>query len=216
MDLRSLGSGEQGDEEPYRPRPEHGEPIARSDVRRLGSPKRVAAGFHERAEHAVHAIGKRVERRDRHDQLLRERPRPAVPDAHLEPVGTDMLRAAPAATAAAAAEHRVAHDPPPDPVLIDPVADRRDDPAPFVADAHRVAGLTVVEVGHPTREELGVRAAHTGPLDVDDDLADRGDWLVDLLHGGTARSGDDERTQRLDGARVRSRGPLRRSAHAPC
>jgi hypothetical protein len=48
------------------------------------------------------------------------------------------------------------------------------------------------EVGHVAGPELGVGAAHPGPVDVDDDLAVGRDRVGDFVHRPLARGGDDE------------------------
>src|SRR4051794_30114266 len=127
-----------------------------------------------------------------HGQLLGERSGPAVADPDLVPVRAQVLPAAGAALAGAAAEHGVAGHPAAEPGRIDPRAGRGDDAAPLVADADRVDGLVAVQVGHRAGEELRVRAADPGPLDVHDDLARTRFGRCHVLDLGRGRTGDDE------------------------
>ncbi len=62
----------------------------------------------------------------RNGQLLGQRAGAAAADPDLLPVLADVLVAAPAAAADAVAEHRVAHDPAPEPGGVDAVADGGD------------------------------------------------------------------------------------------
>jgi hypothetical protein len=101
-------------------------------------------------------------------------------------------RSAGAALAGAAAEHGIAGHPAAEPGRIDLRADLGDDAAPLVADADRVGGLAAVQVGHRAGEELRVRAADPGALDVDDDLARAWFGGCHVLDLGLARAGDDE------------------------
>ncbi len=80
--------------------------------------------------------------------------------------------------------------------LIDPSPHDDHLAAPLVAEAHRVARVTLIEIGHLTGEELDVGAAHADTGDVDDDLAGTGCGCRDVLHRTAARTMHDEGTHR--------------------
>ena len=66
-------------------------------------------------------------------------------------------------------------------VGVDARPERRDHTAPLVPEAHRVVGVSLVQVGHLAGPELHVGAAHTDSVDVDDDLALAGDRIGNVL-----------------------------------
>ena len=140
--------------------------------------------------------GSGTQRPHGHRQLLRQRARPAEPDADLVAVRAEVLAPARAARARPAAEHRVAGHPTADPRRIDAVPDRRHGAGPLVADPDRIRRLVRVQVGHLARVELDVRAADTGPVDVDDHLAGPGLRPRQLAHLRDAGTGDHERPHR--------------------
>src|SRR3712207_9192564 len=74
-----------------------------------------------------------------------------------------------AAAAGPVAQHGVAHDPPAEPRPVDAIAESGDATGPLVAQAHRIGGVPLGEVGHLPGEELDVRAAEPHPLHVDED-----------------------------------------------
>ena len=162
------------DQQADRPGPEHqqpGRPAASSAAPRRA--QRVAARLDQRAEHARRRRpGSACSDAGRHGDLLGQRAGPAAADADLVPVLAHVLAARAAAAADAAAEHRVARDPPAEPGRVDAGADaRRPCPHHSWPEPHRVRGVALVQVGHLAGEELDVGAAHADPLDVDDDLA---------------------------------------------
>ncbi len=147
------------------------DPVARP--RCLGRPQRVGSRLDHRPGDVVDGVGQRVQRGDGHRQLLGQRSRPAAADPDLGAVSQTCWRPERHRSAVAAAEHRVAGDPPAEPVRLDALADRADDPAPLVTEAHRVGGMAVVQVGHVAGVELDVGAADADAGDVDDGLAGR-------------------------------------------
>jgi hypothetical protein len=171
MHFGAAGSQEERDEYADGPRPEHEDAVAGSGLRGLGGAKRAVAGFDEGIRHRVKGIGQDAQGRDRHGDLLCQRARPAVADADLGAVLTDVLMSAHATPAGAVADHGVAHDAAADPAGVDVGGDGGHPSAPLVADAHRVGRVSLVQVGHLAGEELHISAAHTDAVDVDDHLA---------------------------------------------
>jgi hypothetical protein len=52
--------------------------------------------------------------------------------------------------------------------------------------------MPLLQVGHPSGEELDVRAADAGPVHVDDDLARTRRRRLDIKHGRLSRPGHDK------------------------
>ena len=192
MDLGARGAQEHRGEQADRARAEDQRAVAGADARGLGGAQRVAAGLDERAEDGVDAVGQRVQRRHRNGDPLGQRTRQVAPDADLLPVRADVLVAAPAAVAGAVTDHGVAHGPAAHPARVDALAHGADPPAPLVPEAHRVAGVALVQVRHLAGEELDVRAAEADPLDVEDHAADGGRRRLDIEDGRLAPAGHDE------------------------
>src|SRR5690606_1648235 len=128
------------------------------------------AGFDKRARDIVDGVGQTLQRRHRHGEPLGERARASASDPDLGARLAHVLSAVPTASALRASEHGVARDARAQPGRLYAVADRRDDAAPLVADAHGKRRMPAVEVAHLAREELNVRAADTGAHDIDDGL----------------------------------------------
>ena len=187
---------EQGDEQADRARTEHEQPVAGRQRRRAHGAQRIAAGLDEGAEHRVDRVGQPMERGHGTGEPFRQGTGPAVPDADLEPVRTDVLPAPEAALAMAAAEHRVADDAAPHPRSRDARPDGRPPAAPLVPDAHGIVGLAGVEIAHRAGEELRVGATHPGSFDLDDHLVRGRHGRLHVLDGRLSRSGDDERAHR--------------------
>ena len=91
-----------------------------------------------------------------------------------------------------APEHRVADHSSADPCRIDFAADCGHGPAPFVPEAHRIGGVSVVQIGHFPGEEFHVGAAHSHAGDVHHDLAGLRDRRLHVLHRALAGGGEDE------------------------
>ncbi len=124
--------------------------------------------------------------------MLSERAGPAIANADLIPVGADVLPAAEAPGAVAAAEHGVAGDPAPDPGLVDPITNGGDGSGPFMPNPDGVLRLTGFQVRHLAGEELDVGAADAGPFHVDDDPAGPRLGRGDVPDLGLAGPSDDE------------------------
>src|SRR5688500_4951586 len=112
----------------------------------------------------------------------------------------DVLVPAPASAADPVAQHRVAHDPAADPAGVDPRAHGRDRAGPLVTEAHREAGVPLVEVLHLAGEELDVGAADPVAFHVDDRFPRPRHGRRNLLYGAAPGSVEHE-------------GPHGRSAH---
>ena len=80
-----------------------------------------------------------------------------------------------------------------------PSPTRRHDAAPLVPEPQRVAGVSLVQVGHLAGEELDVGAAHARRGATSTTTSPGfGDRSGDVLHGTLARAGHDERPHRAD------------------
>ena len=164
-----------------------------------GSPygaQRIASGLDHRARRRPNRLGQGHQRPDGHRQLLGQGARPAMADADLVAIRTQVLASTRAAPAGPAAQHRVAGHAPPTHVRVHPLPDRRDRAGPLVADPDGIRGLVRVQVGHLARVELDIRAADARPLDVDDHLADPGLRPRQLVHLGGSWARDHERPHR--------------------
>ena len=149
----------------------------------------VAAGLHESAEHGVDAVREEVQRRRRDREVFGQRASATAADPHLGAAFAHVLHASSAAAAGAVTEHGVAHHASAEPCRVHTVADRFDDPTPFVAEAHRIVRVALVQVGHVAGEELRIGAA-------DADTLHRGQYLAvsrrrggDVLHATLAWPG---------------------------
>jgi hypothetical protein len=130
--------------------------------------QRVPAGFHERTERVIDVVGQIVQGACGHAQLLTQRTREVPPHADFGALLTDVLVARATAPTDTTPEHRVTHDPSSQPTFVDTLAERGDRAHPLVSEAQRKVSVTVVEIGHLTREELNVGAAKSDALHVDD------------------------------------------------
>ena len=97
----------------------------------------------------------------------------------------------------------------PHPIIVSPVTrrpshaavdarpDRGDHAAPLVPEAHRICGMSLVQIGHLAVPELDIGAADAGSENVDDRLALAGDGVGNLIDRALVGSRDDERSHQL-------------------
>ena len=137
--------GELGAEKPDRARTKNQDARTRPRTACSNGSPRVASRLNHCAHQVRDSVGKRVKRRHRDGQFLRERPRPAAANPDLVAVCTEVVASVEAALAVAAAEHGVAGHPSSEPRWVDTVADGAHGATPLVADAQRVAGLQLFE-----------------------------------------------------------------------
>ena len=125
-----------------------------------------------------------MQRRDGDQQLLGEGTWPAAADADLEAVRADVLTPVgqrgqlPQPSIVSPVTRRPSHAASPS---LDPAPSATTEPAPLVAEPHRVGRMPLVQVGHLAGEELDVGAAHAHALDFHDHLSRPGDGRRDLL-----------------------------------
>jgi hypothetical protein len=175
------------------------DPLAGPQRRAPDRAQGAAARLDQRPRDLVDVTGQRMQRGDRHGQLLGQRAGEPAPDAHLAAVLAHMVPAAPAALARAAAQHGVAGGAPAQPARIDAVADGADRPGPLMPEPQRVRGVALLQVSHLAGKELDVGAAYADPLDVDNHLPRRWPRVLDLGDLAPARAGDHERSHAAAG-----------------